>query len=98
MKTTDSEVVGANVILFPTVIPPESALADAELDASLDAQRFEQGFDDASNHLDGLPVAWARHHANSVLADRHAADPDDPSYSRGYRAALYGFLRQTKRR
>lgn len=73
------------------MIPPESVIADPSRDEGLDAIRFREGFDDASRYLRALPVPWARQHATTTLDS--AVEQSDPSYHRGYRAALYGYLR-----
>lgn len=87
-----------NVIAFPAAIAPESTIVNPELDGSLDAIRFQKGFDEASTYLETMPIAWARNYSTTVIADRRTYDFDDGSYARGYRAALYGYLRQTKKR
>ncbi|MFT4126154.1 MAG: hypothetical protein QM662_07975 [Gordonia sp. (in: high G+C Gram-positive bacteria)] len=58
----------------------------------LNPARFRAGIDDANSYLATLPAPWARHHAASTLAEAIAPD-GDPSYTRGYRAALHGYLR-----
>ncbi|MCH5645600.1 MULTISPECIES: hypothetical protein [unclassified Gordonia (in: high G+C Gram-positive bacteria)] len=88
MTTSDSRVIA-----LPHAIPPESAICDA----SLDHERFESGFDDASAHLASLPRAWASHHASTMLADGRIPDEKE-AYERGYRAALYGYLRQPRKK
>ena len=52
-------------------------------------------FDDANDRLCGFPPPWARHHASSTMASEPDPDDDEPSYTRGYRAALYGYLRHS---
>lgn len=87
MTTTD-----AQVLTLPTAVAPESAIGDPSLDEEL----FAQGYDEASTYLASLPRAWAAHHASTALADGEIPDIKQ-SYERGYRAALYGFLRHPKR-
>ncbi|MEE4024654.1 hypothetical protein V1Y59_16325 [Gordonia sp. PKS22-38] len=64
-------------------------------DTHLDPDLFRQGFDDANTRLNAFPPAWARHHASTIMAAARDSDDDRPSYTRGYRAALYGYLRHS---
>ena len=77
------------VTRLPTSIP----IYDADLDAALDPDLFQQGFCDAEAELAGMPPAWARHLAATTLDVPPPEDDEEPSYTRGYRAALYGHLR-----
>jgi hypothetical protein len=79
-----------------TRLPTSFPLVDPELDVALDHDLFQQGFDDALTRLDSMPAPWARNFA-TVTMD---AEPDltaEPSHTRGYRAALYGYLRHGNR-
>ncbi|MFW0784890.1 hypothetical protein AAFP35_10250 [Gordonia sp. CPCC 206044] len=64
------------------------AICDVDV---LDATEFRLGIDAAYAHLGTLPLPWARHHAVTTLAG--TIDGSRPSFSRGYRAALHGFVR-----
>ncbi|MEE3853522.1 hypothetical protein VZC37_24525 [Gordonia sp. LSe1-13] len=64
-------------------------------DTHLDIDLFRRGFDDANAQLDAFPPAWARHHASTIMANKRDTDDAQPSYTRGYRAALYGYLRHS---
>lgn len=79
-----------------TRLPTSFPLIDPELDACLDPDLFQKGFDDSLAYLDGLPPAWARHYAASTLAQAPDPDDDEPSHTRGFRAGLYGYLRHGK--
>ncbi|AZG44709.1 hypothetical protein [Gordonia insulae] len=78
-----------------TRLPTSFPIIDPELDGHLDPDLFQKGFDDANSRLDTFPRSWARHHASTTMAAAPAADDDEPSYTRGYRAALYGYLRHS---
>jgi hypothetical protein len=79
-----------------TRLPTSFPIYDAELDAHLDPDLFQQGFTDALTSLDEMPSSWARHHASTIMACPPDPDDDEPSYTRGYRAALYGHLRHSR--
>ncbi|MDR2281396.1 MAG: hypothetical protein LBE07_11155 [Gordonia sp. (in: high G+C Gram-positive bacteria)] len=78
-----------------TRLPTSFPIIDPELDGHLDPCLFQAGFDDANMRLSAFPPSWARHHASTVLDTEPALDDDEPSYTRGYRAALYGYLKHT---
>ncbi|HEY9312362.1 hypothetical protein [Williamsia sp.] len=85
-----------------TRLPTSFPLIDPELDDALDPDLFQHGFDDALTRLESMPAPWALHFATLTMAaepDLTAADPAraEPSYTRGYRAALYGYLRHGHR-
>ncbi|MGC4932765.1 hypothetical protein ACLQ3C_03690 [Gordonia sp. DT30] len=82
----------SRVLTFPGATTPESSIDDP----TLDAVEFQRGYDEASAYLASMPLAWAANHASAALA---AGDIPDirQSYERGYRAALYGFVRHPKR-
>ncbi|MEZ5211813.1 MULTISPECIES: hypothetical protein [unclassified Gordonia (in: high G+C Gram-positive bacteria)] len=79
-----------------TRLPTSFPLIDPELDDCLDPDLFQKGFEDSLADLDALPVPWARHYASTTLAQAPDPDADEPSHLRGYRAGLYGFLRQNR--
>ena len=79
-----------------TRLPTSFPIYDADLDAHLDPDLFQQGFTDAMTRLEALPPTWARHHAASILAAAPDPADDEPSHTRGYRAALYGHLRHQR--
>lgn len=70
-------------------------IGDPDLDEHLDPDQFRQGFEDGTARLAILPRPWARHHASSTIASSPDPDDDEPSWTRGYRAALYGYLRHS---
>lgn len=72
---------------------PSYSIIDPELDAHLDPDLFQRGFKDGLAHLEALPKAWARNYAATVTATAPDPDDDEPSYTRGFRAALWGFLK-----
>lgn len=76
-----------------TRLPTSFPIMDPELDGHLEPDLFQTGFDDANARLCALPPSWARHHATNVMDTEPDLDADDPSYTRGYRAAMYGYLR-----
>ncbi|MAU84948.1 MULTISPECIES: hypothetical protein [Gordonia] len=76
-----------------TRLPTSFPIVDHELDGHLDPDLFQKGFEDANERLCGFPPPWARHHASSTMAVEPDPDDEEPSYTRGYRAALYGYLR-----
>ncbi|MDL9936416.1 hypothetical protein QSJ18_06655 [Gordonia sp. ABSL1-1] len=80
-----------------TRLPTSFPLIDPELDSALDPDHFQQGFDDAITRLESLPAPWARQLASTTMAAEPDPDltEDDRSYTRGYRAALYGYLRHS---
>lgn len=82
---------GGVVTRLPTSFP----IVDPELDGHLDPDLFQQGFDDANARLCAFPRAWARHLADSTMATPPEPEDEEPSYTRGYRAALYGYLRHS---
>lgn len=99
MTTTNSELPGLDIVTTHGVVtrlPTSFPIIDPELDAHLDPDLFQRGFTDALARLDALPPTWARHHASSSLAVAPDPDDDEPSYTRGYRAGLYGYLRHTR--
>ncbi|NLG48076.1 hypothetical protein [Gordonia sp. (in: high G+C Gram-positive bacteria)] len=75
-----------------TRLPTSFPLADPERDADLDPDVFQRGFDEALAHLAQLPPSWARHYAATTL-DQAPDTTRDPSYTRGHRAGMYGYLR-----
>ncbi|MGV9671124.1 MULTISPECIES: hypothetical protein [unclassified Gordonia (in: high G+C Gram-positive bacteria)] len=92
---------GPRVLSLPTFpnaksVGTDSALADPTLaDPTVDAVEFQRGYDDAASYLASMPRAWATHHAATALSDGRIPDIKQ-SYERGYRAALYGFRRQSR--
>ncbi|MFW0796807.1 hypothetical protein AAFP30_23580 [Gordonia sp. CPCC 205515] len=90
----DIDIVTAHGVV--TRLPTSFPIIDPELDACLDPDLFQKGFADAVAVLDALPKPWARHHAASTMATAPDTDDDEPSYTRGYRAALYGHLRHAR--
>lgn len=64
----------------------------ASPDSVLDLDEFHRGFGDAVDYLESLPGPWACHHAASTL-EQPLPDTGDPSHARGYRAAVFGYLR-----
>ena len=96
MTTFDPDLPELDIVTeygVVTRLPTSFPLYDAELDQHLDPDLFQRGFADATAELDSLPPSWARHHASSIMACPPAPDDDEPSWTRGYRAALYGHLR-----
>lgn len=87
----DIVTAGCGVIPLPAGLP----IIDPGLDDQLDPHQFQKGFKDATARLDTFPSAWARHHASSTMALVPDPDEDNPSWMRGYRAALYGYLRHS---
>ena len=59
---------------------------------TLDHDEFRRGFSDAIDYLESLPGAWACHHASATL-EPPVSETGDRSHLRGYRAALFGYLR-----
>lgn len=94
-------ISGPRVLRFPTAVPAESVIPDRTLphptlaDPTVDPVEFQRGYDDASTYLASMPRTWAVHHASTALADGCIPDIKQ-SYERGYRAALYGFRRQSR--
>ena len=84
-------MTSGRIVAFPTT-PPQPPLVDDTLDEEV----FQRGFDDATTYLATMPVTWARHHASSALASGDIPEITQ-SYERGYRAALYGFVKQARR-
>lgn len=84
-------MTSGRIVAFPSA-PSQPPLVDD----TLDEEAFQRGFDDATTYLATMPAAWARHHASSTLASGDIPDIAQ-SYERGYRAALYGFVRQSRR-
>lgn len=94
-----------NVVILPVAMFAENEIVDPDVDTML----FQQGFDDANAYLDAMPPTWAQHHASVTMSepgpmdssfdvgDLSPAESEEASYRRGYRAALYGFLRQCER-
>lgn len=80
-----------------TRLPTSYPIIDPELDDALDPDLFQKGFDDGLAQLGEMPATWARHLAGTILACPPDLDADDPSYTRGHRAACYGFLRHHSR-
>lgn len=76
-----------------TRLPTSFPLIDPELDVALDHDLFQHGFDDALTRLESMPTPWAHHFATLTMAAEPDLTADEPSYTRGYRAALYGYLR-----
>ncbi|EON31527.1 MULTISPECIES: hypothetical protein [Gordonia] len=96
MKNPDSDLPELDIVTehgVVTRLPTSFPIYDAELDEHLDPDLFQQGFLDAAADLDALPAPWARQLASSTLACPPHPDDEEPSYTRGYRAALYGHLR-----
>ena len=62
------------------------------MDNTLALDEFRRGFTDAVDYLSSLPGTWACHHASSIL-EQPASEVCGPSHARGYRAALFGYLR-----
>ena len=88
-------MTSGRIVAFPSSTPPtthQSSLTDD----TLDEDAFQRGFDDATTYLATMPDTWARHHASSALASGDIPEITQ-SYERGYRAALYGFVRQARR-
>ncbi|MGV9712085.1 hypothetical protein ACWDTI_15640 [Gordonia sp. NPDC003424] len=92
LPALDTPTADGVVTRLPTSFP----IVDPELDAHLDPDLFQRGFEDALSRLDSLPRTWARHHASTTMASAPDPDDDEPSYTRGYRAGLYGYLRHAK--
>jgi hypothetical protein len=80
-----------------TRLPTSFPIYDADLDEHLDPDLFQKGFDDAEAALCALPAPWARQLASSTLDCPPDPDDEEPSYTRGYRAALYGYLRHARK-
>lgn len=72
---------------------PSYSIIDPELDAHLDPDLFQRGFSDGLAHLATLPPAWARNYAATTTSTAPDPDDEEPSYTRGFRAALWGFLK-----
>ncbi|GEE03158.1 hypothetical protein nbrc107696_36040 [Gordonia spumicola] len=72
---------------------PTTSRIDADVDDDFDLDLFQAGFGDANVRLRTFPPSWARHHATTVMQSEPLVDDDAPSYTRGYRAAAYGYLR-----
>lgn len=64
----------------------------ASPDSVLDLDEFHRGFGDAVDYLESLPGPWACHHAATTL-ELPLPCTGDASHVRGYRAALFGYLR-----
>jgi len=80
-----------------TRLPTSFPIYDAELAAHLDADLFQKGFEDAEAELCALPLPWRMRLATKVLDSPPDPDDDEPSYTRGYRAAMYGYVRHGRR-
>ncbi|MCM3893883.1 MULTISPECIES: hypothetical protein [Gordonia] len=88
-------MTSGRIVAFPVSTPPTTRQPSL-VDDTLDADAFQRGFDDATTYLATMPDTWARHHASSALASGDIPEITQ-SYERGYRAALYGFVRQARR-
>ncbi|GAB93091.1 hypothetical protein [Gordonia rhizosphera] len=99
MTTIDPDLPELDIVTAHgtvTRLPTSFPIIDPELDGHLDPDLFQKGFEDGNARLLTLPPAWARHHASSILACAPDPHDDEPSYTRGYRAALYGHLRHAR--
>ena len=88
-------MTSGRIVAFPSSTPPPTHQSPLAND-TVDEDAFQRGFDDATTYLATMPDTWARHHASSALASGDIPDITQ-SYERGYRAALYGFVRRVRR-